>query len=98
ILDYPGFTLHHAAEPTWWEWSAGWSRCNSFVILDMTLFDAPIAWGGSNIVGYCALDELLSMWHALRKSLPALWMHNDDCEMHSPESVARLMLQRSIER
>ena len=92
FLGCPGFSPMHAADPSWWEWRAGWERDRRFLLVDMTLFETdPVAWGGSGISGYCELDDLLALWRSLREKFPAIWLHNGNCEVHTPESFARLM-------
>jgi len=92
FLAYPDFSLMHDADPSWWQWRAGWERGQCFLLADMTLFETdPIAWGGSSVSGYCELDDLLSLWRALREEFPAVWLHNSECEIHTPESFSRLM-------
>jgi len=92
FLAYPGFSLVHDANPSWWQWRAGWERGQSFLLFDMTLFETdPIAWGGSGVSGCCELDDLLSLWRALRERSPAVWLHNSECEIHTPDSFLRLM-------
>ncbi len=92
FLAYPGFSLMQDADPPWWQWRAGWERGQRFLLVDMTLFETdPIAWGGSHVFGYCELDDLLSLWRALRERFPAVWRHNSDCEIHTPDSFLRLM-------
>src|SRR5215468_525310 len=67
FLAYPRFSLVHDADPSWWQWRAGWERNRSFLYVGMTLFETdPVAWGGSEISGCCDLDEILALWRALR--------------------------------
>jgi|SRR6185295_1173986 len=90
FLAYPGFSLLREADPSWWQWRAGWERGASFLFVGMTLFETdPIAWGGSEISGCCELDEILALWGALRVSFPAIWLHNSACEIHTPDSFTR---------
>ncbi|HTO84158.1 MAG TPA: hypothetical protein VMQ73_18175 [Methylomirabilota bacterium] len=92
FLGYPGFRLMHAADPTWWQWRAEWECDRGFLLVDMTLFETdPVAWGGSGISGFCELDDLLALWRDLREKFPAIWLHNGDCEIHTPESFARFV-------
>jgi hypothetical protein len=95
LLAYPGFNLMQKADPSWWQWRAGWERGPCFLLVEMTLFETdPIAWGGSGVSGYCELEDLLSLWRALRERFPAIWLDNSDCEIHTPDSFARLMMSR----
>jgi len=92
FLAYPGFSLTQDADPSWWQWRAGWERGQSFLLVDMMLFETdPIAWGGSGVSGYCELDDLLSLWRALRERFPADWLHNSDCEIHTPDSFVQVI-------
>jgi hypothetical protein len=96
FLGFPGFRLLHDADPSWRQWRAGWERGRSFLVVEMTLFETtPIAWGGSGVSGYCALEELLALWQALREQFSAMWLHNSQCEIHTPESFMRLMTGRA---
>jgi hypothetical protein len=95
FLAYPGFSLVHEADPSWWQWQAGWERGQSFLLVGMTLFETdPVAWGGSPVSGTCELDDLLSLWCALRGRFPAMWLHNSNCEIHTPNSFSALMRSR----
>src|SRR5215208_6439805 len=83
ILEFPGMRLQHPAEPTWWEWVARWEEGERWVELDLTLFDIePPAWGGSGLHGHCEVTDILGIWMAVRRRVPACWMHNDNCEIH----------------
>src|SRR5262245_26608264 len=87
FLSHPGFILVHDAVPSWWQWQAGWERSQSFLLVGMAVFETdPVSWGGSHVSGACELDNLLSLWHALRAQFPAIWLHNRACEIHTRES------------
>jgi hypothetical protein len=94
FLSYPGFRLLHPAEPSWWQWKAAWESATGFISVNMTLFDNPErSWGGSDLKALCQVDDLLELWRKMRERFPAVWLHNTDCEIHTPESF-----QRWIER
>ncbi len=87
FLSYPDVRLLHPAEPSWWEWRAEWRCGQRFITLGMTLFDTePQYWGGSSIEALCDLEELMRLWTSLRKRFTAVWLHNDDCDVQTPES------------
>lgn len=92
FLAYPGFSLVHDANPSWRQWQAGWEHGQSFLFVGMTLFETdPVGWGGSPVFGACRLDDLLALWRALHGRFPAIWLHNSNCEIHTPDSFSRLM-------
>ena len=91
ILAFPSMRLWHPAEPTWWAWTARWELDARWIEVEFTLFDIePPAWGGSGLSGDCELEDVLGLWAAVRSRAPACWMHNTLCEIHSPESFARV--------
>jgi hypothetical protein len=90
FLSYPGTRLVHAAQPTWWDWKARWESGVSHWEFGMSLFETePPSWGGSLVMGDCELEEFLQFCRHVRGPLPAVWLHNSACEIHSPESFAR---------
>jgi hypothetical protein len=97
FIAFPGMRLVHDAEPTWWDWKARWQSGDSFFEIDMSLYETePLSWGGSLVVGHCELDEFLKFRHHVREYLPAVWLHNSACEIHSPESFAVKILAESF--
>jgi hypothetical protein len=93
FLSYPGMQLLHPADPSWWEWKARWGRDERFIELDMSLFETePVTWGGSTITAHCSLDDLMRLWEAVRTRCQAVWLHNGDCEIHTPDSLRRLFV------
>jgi hypothetical protein len=93
ILLITGFGLQHPAEPTWWEWKARWDYSKRWIEVGMTLFDVePLAWGGSPLSGKCMLSDIMRLWLTLRTQFPAVWMHNAQCEFHTPESFPEAVL------
>jgi hypothetical protein len=89
ILAYPGFQLLHPAVPSWWEWSAGWEAGDEMIDVSMTVNDAePESWGGSGIDAICDVQRLIDLWQWLRVRFPCVWLHNGECEIHTPESFA----------
>jgi len=92
VLAFPGMHLTHPADPTWWDWVARWEQDGRWIDVEFTLFDVePPAWGGSGLRGQCELADVLALWAAVRGRVPACWMHNTLCEIHSPESFARVV-------
>jgi hypothetical protein len=92
ILAFPGVGLAHPADPTWWDWVARWEHGGRWIEVGFTLFDIdPPAWGGSGLRGQCELADILDLWAFVRGRVPACWMHNTLCEIHSPESFARVV-------
>lgn len=91
ILAFPGMRLQHPAEPTWWDLLARWDESDRWIEVGFTLFDIePPAWGGSVLDGRCELADILGFWAMVRGRVPACWMHNTHCEMHTPESFERV--------
>lgn len=92
ILSFPGIRLKHPADPTWWDWVARWDECGRWIEVGFTLFDTdPPAWGGSVLEGCCELTDILELWSTVRSRVPACWMHNTLCEIHTPESFAKVV-------
>lgn len=92
ILDVPGMRLKHPPEPTWWEWLARWDEGHRWIEVGFTLYEIePPAWAGSSLDGSCELADFLGFWTEVRRRVPACWMHNSACEIHSPESFAQLV-------
>jgi hypothetical protein len=93
ILTYPGMVLQNAGEPTWWDWLANWHDGEETIDIGMSLFETePESWGGSPLRGHCPAERLLSLWKAIREKFPAVWLHNNECEIHTPESFSELFL------
>lgn len=91
ILAFPGMTVQHPGEPTWWDWLARWHHGEETIDVGMSLFETePPSWGGSPLQGRCSVQRLLSLWESIREKFPAVWLHNNDCEIHTPESFRRL--------
>lgn len=94
-LNFPGMRLVHEAEPTWWEWVARWERDQRWIEVGFSLSEPPEpdepCWQGSGLRGACELPDILGLWFTIRSTVPACWMHNSNCEIHSPESFAELM-------
>lgn len=87
ILAIPGAELIQPAEPDWWSWMARWSSNESYIDLTMTLFDTlPMLWGGFKLAGPAGPQDLLELYIQLHAALPATWLHNAECELHSAES------------
>lgn len=91
FLSYPGMRLVHPPEPTWWEWKARWEEQDRFIELEMSLFETePVTWGGSGIRAHCTVQDVLKLWQAVKERCPAVWLHNSECAIHTPESFERL--------
>lgn len=89
LLRFPGMEIQHPAEPSWWEWKARWQGDGRFIDIDMTLLEGEQEWwGGSGLQGNGTIGDVLALWSFLRASHPAIWLHNDYCEMHTPDSFA----------
>ena len=89
ILSFPGTTLRHPPEPSWWEWEAVWERGGGRIEIGMTLFDeGGGVWGGSPLRASCVVDDLLGLWLAVRDSHGAVWLHSPDCRVYTPASFA----------
>jgi hypothetical protein len=89
ILSYPGVTLRHRPEPSWWEWEAAWEHGGRHIEIGMTLFDDEEAsWGGSPLRTSCTADDVLALWLAVRSSHGAVWLHGPDCRVYTPASFA----------
>jgi hypothetical protein len=91
ILAYPGMKPRNLGTPSWWEWSATWRGGEETIDVGMSLFETePASWGGSPLKGRCSVDRLLSLWEHIREQLSAVWLHNTDCEIHTPESFRQI--------
>jgi len=87
ILAFPGMIAQNHGDPTWWEWSATWRHQEASIDVGMTLFEIePVSWGGSPLRGGCSVPQMLALWNSVRQKCPGVWMHNSDCEIHTPES------------
>lgn len=87
ILGIRATELVHREDPNWWSWTARWSSGASHIDLAMTLFDTePLAWGGFNLSGSATPVDLLNLYGAVHAALPASWLHNSDCLLHTAES------------
>jgi hypothetical protein len=89
ILTFPGTTLRHPPEPTWWEWAATWEQGGRMIEIGMTVFDeGDGVWGGSPLRASCEAADLLGLWLAVRSSHSAVWLHSPDCRVYTPASFA----------
>jgi len=90
ILSYPGCRLLKHASPTWWDWRAEWRGGDRFIEVGMSLFETePPSWGGSEVEALCELEDVMGLWTWLRKRFRAIWLHNRECEIHTPETFRR---------
>jgi hypothetical protein len=95
ILCVPGVRLKHAATPGWERWAAAWAEGPRYIEFDMMACDfdpdndvrpgISVAWGGSNFEMHCLLSDVLRVWRGIQQRCPAVWLHNSDCRMYSPE-------------
>jgi hypothetical protein len=89
LIAVPGMRVKHAAEPSWGDLVLRWSEGDRWIEIGFTAFDGdPPAWGGSGLNGECDLADILEVWEAIRSMIPACWMHDMNCDIHSPESFA----------
>jgi hypothetical protein len=87
LLEYPGTTLLHGADPTWWDWKARWENDSGIVELTVTLMGrSDKLWGGSEIQADCSPQELIAIWRHLSAAYPGVWLHDPDCCMHTEQS------------
>jgi hypothetical protein len=92
FLSYPGMRLLSAATPDWWHWRARWDSGGDFIEVGMTLFDDPAqSWGGSAISADCTVQAIEALWLHLQSRHAAIWLHADDCTIHTPESFRTTM-------
>lgn len=97
LLSFPGTRLLHPAERSWWDWKARWESGERYIEIDVTLFDNEEQhWGGSSLDANCSVEDLLTLWRVLQSRHSGIWLHDPDCEMHTPESfLANLAGYRS---
>lgn len=89
LISFPGARIKHTPEPSWWDLVVRWSEGDRWIEIGFTVFAGdPPSWGGSGLEGECDLPDILHIWSAIRKSIPACWMHDMNCDIHSPESFA----------
>jgi hypothetical protein len=99
ILTVPGVRLTNPATPRWQGWAARWQEANRYI--DFTIIPweidpdnelrpgVALAWGGSMFEMHCLLSDVLFVWQRIRQRCPAVWLHDTDCRMYSPESFAK---------
>lgn len=97
FLNYPGMRLVHDPTPSWWEWSASWKNGSQHIEIAMSLFDDEEEWGGSPLRGQCEVASIIALWSFVCSRLPGIWMHNDACEIHTPETFVNLFAGRPTE-
>lgn len=82
-----GAELVKSSSPDWWSWKAAWIGDEDAFEVGMTLFEtSPPHWGGSPIEGATSAREVLSAWRTLARTLPGVYLHNEDCEMFTLEA------------
>lgn len=97
FLAVPGARLLHPAQPSWAQWRACWWSGQRTIEIDLAACEVdpqdsgghPLLWGGSNLRTHCLLPDLLALWVAVRSRCPAVWLHDTETRMWSPESFAR---------
>ena len=99
MLGIEGVELLHDAEPNWWSWKTGWMGEADAFEIGMSLFETePPLWGGSPISHVSEPAELLALLRALRRQLPSIYLHNEECEILSPAAFAARYLPPPVER
>ncbi|CAN5899260.1 hypothetical protein BH23PLA1_BH23PLA1_08590 [soil metagenome] len=97
VLDVPGVRLIHPALPAWDDWKARWETGNRFIeeagiaACEVEPLDRSgifLAWGGSGLHARCRLADLLGFWAVIRASRPGVWLHDTDCRLWTPRSLA----------
>jgi hypothetical protein len=99
ILSVPGVRLSRAPTPGWEQWAAEWAEDGRHIEFDLIACEfepdnelrpgISLAWGGSKFEMHCLLSDVLKVWRGIQQRCPAVWLHNTDCRMYSPESFAR---------
>lgn len=91
ILSFLGMILQNPGRPSWWDWLARWHLEGESIDVGMSLFETePESWGGSPLLGRCSANHLLFLWESIREKFPAVWLHNNECEIHTPNSFRQL--------
>lgn len=98
ILGIENTHVVSSPEPSWWQWQARWEVEDRFISLDMTLFETePPLWGGSGIVARCKFSEMLGLWQTIRGTHPAVWLHDSECRIWTPESFFEEYIKPALE-
>lgn len=97
FLAVPGCRLRQAPDPSWQQWCARWESGQRYIEVD--LMACPVdpqeaaghahLWGGSSLRTHCLLSDLLSFWKAVQRCCPAVWLHDTETRMWTPEAFAR---------
>lgn len=91
ILSFPGMEQKGSEGGDWWSWSASWQSGIRHISIGMTLFETdPVSWGGSPLSGTCELADILGLWKAIGMQCAGVWMHNTNCDIHTPDSFEQL--------
>ena len=93
---YPNMILIHDASPSWWEWRVRCEMGRDYLEAGMTLFgDEPKSWGGSPLLADRSLSVIQDLWSHLRAQHPGIWLHNEECTIHTPVSLRALISEQS---
>jgi hypothetical protein len=91
LTAFPEIIVENSGEPSWLDWRAKWKVGDDQIEVGMSLLDTdPVSWGGSSLHGVCTASRFLEAWKKIRQRCPGVWMHNNDCEIHTPETFAEL--------
>ncbi len=93
ILSVPNTRLLSTSKPSWWEWKAQHTAADGEVLVSFSLFETtPVLWGGSSLEIDCGPRSLLEFWLKIRESCPAIWLHDEDCRLYSPDGFREVFL------
>src|SRR5690242_15472743 len=83
---YPGMRrIGRGHDPWHWKWK--WQEGDRTIDLNFTLFEAePPTWGGSKLEPSCTINDLLTLWRHVLQQFPAVWVHDEDCKMYTPQT------------
>lgn len=94
FLAVPGCRLLQAPDASWQQWRARWESGQRWIEVDLAA--CPVApeeaashaflWGGSGVKTHCLLADLLTFWKAIQDRCPAVWLHDAETRMWSPEA------------
>ena len=86
--------------PPWHDWKAVWRHQDESITIDMLPCEIDPAndirsglaeyWGGSPIEIHCELSRFIDLWHIIRRSCPAVCIHNTDCRLYTPDQFCEI--------